>query len=1134
MNLRKDALQRSAPIDWPRLDDDPLEVVSELLEFAYEDLRQPGKVPFPINVETLIRALGYRFPLQREDGRTFITGIRSILEELSASATLLLPRHTAFSEDLLQRCEGVVERPLTKAILTAAADMSLVKARKQIVGVVASTSWRTASDVDIDELAALEQTLGRSGQLPAVKKGNPSAFLQLLRVLEIINDAGITRDLRHRYMMWQDSALFLTMEFSHYRNDPANFVGVRVHGLKRERVEAIHHIIKRRTKQRQAAEEKRDAQGASPWLRRLHKIATTDGATAPEDYFEALGGKSHEFRKEGWLDIPTPYPGREHIDITEFGKQWLVLMRLWLQYRSNQFETASETILVLHILSDYLLLYLPWWCERHPHSRVRHPASPRSFVRYLFISRTVFHENVQSDVIELPKTFLELLEKRRPTKDGRNRVVTLCHLFFQFVITAFEDDKQFDVKGMTNPFQLSFDRVKSSRPTKTNKIPFAENIYPYLVLYSQALETFGEYLQQRAYEDDVFVEFPYGERYGYDTSAWGYVPFVRYRGRVSPVSWIPNIYTIALRTIYVNPPNSAGIYVNGWRINTGSNRLVTLYMPHVSVLRMLLGVLETGQRGQSVQWLDRRTWDSLVQDAASLAELHTSLPAHMFYDLLVNTDKVKENEWKTYISWRVRRAFLAEQHFQLSIFQDNTNAEIHYENRPHSRFSPVVPLFRSSHASTPVSDTAYSGRWTDFLNGFEQFYNYKVCSSTDGTEPLRLTLVTPVLDDEQEPEVRTHHYQDGDAPYCPLKVSAIHTPHACRSTFATHKDGDLEVSEIAAVLGHENEVTTTTYQVPSAARVIAKLEASERRIMGGLYDAEGKGAGYIQADAPSSAVRQAFNGDRDTAIADFGFVPGVALWSMHEFDAKNTDAIELLRQSPSSVIRWHPTHVCPLGNQCPSDIVVIIGGYQRCGLCPFAAKCVDHLPAMAGKKNELKERIRMSAQRIRVMEERGASQEMLACLHKGMENDAKELTGWELSADILHRKLEEMGDDGTYHVDKPEMVRRHLKLVTRSQSESEFFLQRISDSNAYPTLETPEVRARAVKFMKVILARSNQNDDAVFMEPEPYSELAAFASLVKPMAEAKGLDIKDLAKVLSGEARGKIDITAQRKLLGKD
>ncbi|WP_206780510.1 hypothetical protein, partial [Microbacterium sp. AISO3] len=140
---------------------------------------------------------------------------------------------------------------------------------------------------------------------------------------------------------------------------------------------------------------------------------------------------------------------------------------------------------------------------------------------------------------------------------------------------------------------------------------------------------------------------------------------------------------------------------------------------------------------------------------------------------------------------------------------------------------------------------------------------------------------------------------------------------------------------------------------------------------------------------------------------------------MHEFDAKNTDAIELLRQSPSSVIRWHPTHVCPLGNQCPSDIVVIIGGYQRCGLCPFAAKCVDHLPAMAGKKNELKERIRMSAQRIRVMEERGASQEMLACLHKGMENDAKELTGWELSADILHRKLEEMGDDGTYHVDKP-------------------------------------------------------------------------------------------------------------------
>ena len=138
---------------------------------------------------------------------------------------------------------------------------------------------------------------------------------------------------------------------------------------------------------------------------------------------------------------------------------------------------------------------------------------------------------------------------------------------------------------MVNPIRLDFDRVKSSARTKTNKVPFAEDVFPLLVFYCQALEAFGEYLQQSAYSTDRFKNLPFGEVYGYNTAAWGYVPYVRYRGEVLPIRWIPSIYPVARRSIQANPEGLAGIYVKGCRLNYGENRVMVLNMPHLSKRR---------------------------------------------------------------------------------------------------------------------------------------------------------------------------------------------------------------------------------------------------------------------------------------------------------------------------------------------------------------------------------------------------------------------------------------------------------------------------------------------------------------------------------------------------------------------
>lgn len=1083
--------------------------------------------------EAFSKALGYTGRvLNREWGRVR-EAVRLALIDLSFHGAVLLPAQEDFRSKTLTEFELLRERPILSQINSAnRANPDLpCKATRRVASLIAATDWRELPDFSIDELAMLNQAVIRNAP-DKVKEGSARAVLPLLFIVETLAPSVLPRDLRHQYMMWQASPRFQDTSFAVFRSDSSNFVGMRIHGHKRERVET-QELIALRNQKNNERQANRNAERESPLVVRLREIAASGSADAPEEYFKAMGGgRSSDFRIEGWLQNPTPCPGREHVSIKDLGRLWLGAMTSWLAHRETRYETEKEVRLCLHLFADYLFVYLPWWKELHPEAEIELPRAPKDFLRYLFVSRTVFHEEQAHDERVKPKTFIELLGHRRPTPDGKN--VALGHLqrFFQYVITAFEDNAEVAGKKMVNPIRLDFDRVKSARRSKTDKLPFAENVFTLLVLYFQAVEAFGEYLQQISYENYDFKDKPFGEKYGYDTTMWGYVPYIRYRGDVLPLHWIPNVYAIARRALHLNPGQNAGIYVNGQRLNRGVNRVVTINMPHLTVVRMLLAILETGLRGQAMQWLDRLRWETLSGTQTPISKLYTWDPPEMFTKLLVNTDKVKDEPWTTYISWRVRRSLLAESYFQAGLAESNVDESIPYEGRANSRFDPIVPLFRSYANSSPFTDNTYFDRWIDLLRGFEYFYNNKSLSAEPSRERLALVTLEPALDVSGSC-VRRASKRDGSVEYCQLKYSTEHTPHSARSTYATLKDGDLEVTEIAEQLGHRSTIVTNHYQVPTEARVKAKLEGIEARMRHATYDVDGVGEGYVDAESAQSSVRQAFAANRDAAIENYGFISGVALWSLGDLASDEESSIELLRRSPSSVIRWHTSHVCPVGNQCPAEIVEKTGGFQRCGLCPLAVKCIDHLPAIAAKKNELKERIRMAATQLNAIAKRkGSTQSQRDALHRGMNLDAKELMGWELSAQILHDKMGQKGiERDSYHVDQPEMVRRHLELVTRDSSSAEFFLQRIADSNAYPSFESPEIRARATRYVQIILARAGHQEDAVLLDLEPFSELAAFASLIKPMAEAKGLGLSAIADMLGGGNRTELGITSGPALL---
>lgn len=905
---------------------------------------------------------------------------------------------------------------------------------------------------------------------------------------------------------------------------------VRVHGIKRVRVETAEQYAKRLAAQKARYAAKRDAaakaeqQPVRPAVQAWLDLAQTNTVDSCSEYFRSFTGpKLGNFRNgDDWLTNPKPYPGRKHINVKALGRNWMPAMQGYLTNRiSKGLETDKETRSSMHLLCDYLFLYLPWWTELHPGSDVRVPSSPREFKRILYVSRTdVATEQIEALSGPLPMTLLEALQLRRLTPDTFNSVIVHVERFFQYLATAFEDVPSIAGKNLSNPIRLYFDKQKSSKRTKTNKVPFDEHVYPHLLHYAQAVEAFGEYLQQRAYEDNALAHLSQ-RPLSFDCGEWGYIPFVRYRGAIYPVRHIPAVIHLPKRRFQTNPQGTGGIYVGGRRINRGSSKTMLRRVPHLAILRMLMGLIETGLRGQGLQWLDRKKWDALNSHPRAIGELYTSQPAEMFTKMYVNTDKSKDHPWTTWVSWRVRRSLLAEQYFQESIVDSRLDDSCWYEGREHSRFEPVVPLFRSNQKPAPYSDAAYQRYWKDLLVGFQEYYNSRVEYSAsfpkgrpvELTSPIELFLKVVSF----EADGRTVSIEDGeDGEYCPVAWITVSSPHACRATYATLRDGDLEVEEIADQIGHDSTISTTHYQVASERRLRAKLERSERAIM--HYDVEGQSEAFPHPESPESPVRKAFVAGRNDAIERFGFINGVTFWSTEDLDSDDETALDLLRESAASVIKWHPTHVCPVGNQCPSDIVPMIGGLQRCGLCPLAAKCVDHLPGIAAKKNELREKIRTAAHQIAKLKSREDSdEELIAHLHRQMSIDAKELMGWELSEQILLDELARLEANQTklFHTHAPQLVRSHLQRVVRDTTESAFVLQRISESNAYPSLETPEIRARAARYVRIILAKAGRLEDAATLDIDQFDELRCFASLVKPMVEAKGFQLEDVAKALT-------------------
>lgn len=978
------------------------------------------------------------------------------------SEVVQLFRHCTSNKDLIK---AEMSNPLKLALET------------YVPRLIWTTNWHKFKDVNLDDLSFAHVCHAKARRGECIYSRSPFPFTTIAKALLIYATDNVTfneEDLSN-YVRW---SLGREITKSSFREFCANFLKIYADREARYRkngnaAKAIARKIK-----------KENNKDTSEQFKELCK-SNDEGMI--EAYYAEFRGNAAT-RPKNWLQHQAPYPGRElAIDLPEAAKLWRMPLEAWLIYRKVRkgYEEEKPVFNSLNILFDYLFLYLPWWIEIHPSADIKLPTSPKDFLRSIFVSRLGQGNNKK----ELPKTFIEMLEKR--TEKAASQYGVLCHIegYFDFISTAYGDNPDIWNSSQRNPIQRIFDFPRSKKSKKTNKIPFTSEVYPFLIRYAYAVESFGMFLQDAAAKSDIFSNCSLREAAIYNTADFGLTPIVAVHGKCYPLSWAPNVYPVFKRNMIISEPS-------------GSNSMRQVYMLHLGIVRMLITAIETGLRLQHIQWLDVDSFDEGNKDKLE----H---PLTYFYDLTVNTDKVKKNSWNKLIQYRVRNMLLRERNFRNCIAGNEVNEAVWYEGRENSVFGQIRPLFLGYDAGKPWADKTYSKIWVRLLEGFEGFYN-SVSSSKQYVSFIKIKRMVNTDGTAKIVESQGH------AVYSPLSVTAINTPHACRATFATLRDGYLDVSEIAQQLGHQNPLVTSLYIKPNKEALLAKLIKTDLDLAKDEYwmsmvNAEDSVA-CISHDA-NIAIAKSFQQDRLGTELRYGFT-SVSLITQEDISDKS-EGLAVLRSTPMSQITFSNTHICPVGSTCPPEVLEEIYESKRCGLCKLAVNHIDNLPAITAKQHILLVRIRDNKRHQKLLEKRNSPMATIDEVWSQIGLDTKAYLGWKLREEVLVQKLNaiQAGHNGKdmIHVEAPEIVKLQLQHVVRECPESEFYLRAIAESNAWPTMQTPEIRAIADKFRRKILANAGMVDELV-ADIEPGTEVEVFCNFVKHMIKAKGFNLDALIK----------------------
>ncbi len=791
------------------------------------------------------------------------------------------------------------------------------------------------------------------------------------------------------------------------------------------------------------------------------------------------------------------YVGREFVDIKSLSQTWTQLFQQFKQYRVTHlgYESDKGLISSLNLLIDYICLYLPWWKELHPDSDVGIPSCPKQFKRAFYV-----HRSGEYSIDKMPLSLVDIIQIKRTSPNSVYSALIQILLFFSYLESHHSEDEGLVGVGFRNPIS-KFDLPKLKKRSKTSKLNFPQRTAGYLQYFAYSVEAFGEFLYEMSINPSnyqvksKFNKVKLASAIFLDAQDFGYIPIFFFRGKAIPIFMVPNVFNWKSSVIST-------------KVGLQSDK----FIPYLTIIRAFILGIENGLRFASIRWLDKNTWDELNVGEPIEPDFSYYPKSKYSFKLSVNTDKVKEEKWQTPMVYRVRSMLHREEIFWSNIIiPDNETGEVPYQSREVSRFPNVLPLFKSSRSKMPISENIVQEYWVIFMAGFQSLFN-RITSGED----IKFVYYAPIGGDKSKTAIN----KDSGCLFTPLTLFAVTTPHGCRSTFCTDKGQFLEVDDVANMVGHQSSITTHYYQSLRSEDALRKFEDLDKSLMkidSSFYD-ENK-SNFLRSDGAEGHIAKKLLNDREGAIANLGFIQSTPLWSMADTDeqAQSTDGLAMLKESPMSNFSYELTHICPVGGVCPEEVIKKLNGKRKCGTCDLAMKCIDHLPAISAKKNELIEKIQYLSKRIEVLTKKGEHQ-AAESLWEEQRDDATQYIGWRFSEDqlLLERKamVEAMKDKDVnqkYIANEPELIKKHISVVARDETIAEFYLHRLAESNAYPALASQRVEAFSAKIIRVLQSSTNLYSEINIDTEDPIT-LAARG--LKVMMDAKNLTVEQVSHLL--------------------
>ncbi|WP_337882166.1 hypothetical protein [Chromobacterium haemolyticum] len=782
-------------------------------------------------------------------------------------------------------------------------------------------------------------------------------------------------------------------------------------------------------------------------------------------------------------------PGLE-FDLKVQAEVWIGIERTFL--RKVRRENKKLRIAALGHLNTYLFGYLPYWYAENPNFKFEFPSTPEKLTSAVFVSELGLLEGQLR-----PLSFVEFLEQvariRKWMPSSHYAQLKQVEKLFEFI--ERHSNSLPGAKDFRQPLQ-KHDYPPQTKPTGTNKRPIPRRIFKLFLSYLEALAALSAILLERVVAGEVRSE----DLAGFDTSrttidcfmrqdVFGFIPVVFHRGKTYPLRWIPNVFYAEIRML------------KGGR---------AAKVPHPHTLHQILVALYTGLRHNHIQWLDSRTFDQHIDDE------HGNLE---FAELYVNTDKTKSKAWTPFVNFRVIEVLRQQRAWRALIEEPRFDQQVYYNNNPESKWGSFYPLFSYFSDGRPHTDALYSSSWLRLLGGLQGLLG------TIGEDGIRFMRLLPPGVGYNDPDMdeKLHEYGSRQSRICEVAIKSNITPHSSRVSVVSHAIGILPADLIGRYWTGQTEATVYHYVVPDEEEIHAEQQRQnlalrqmgyEQGYEAMLQSSPGRKSPYIKADDVNSNLSKSLKANFEETITAYGCIS-------LSFGEESKTGLDVLRDTRAVGAVENKTEICPYGNQCPPEVVAQLKGWRRCGPCPFAVRSIDHLPAITTKIRQVLEGLSEIEVRIAAADNRDdLTADELDSLEQNRDVLAEDLAAWQMAAEVLEvmrHRIAAGESTKSWHVQKPEIIEKHLTRALFPTGTTEYVLARLQESEAFPMLDSPHIRARFELLRRQLLANTGNIRAALQLEPSA-NPGAECLGLLRSIVAAHHLKLDDLKAMLESDA----------------